>query len=259
MIDFQAIQRGFRTVVIKPRLIVLDTIDSTNSLAKGLLSRAGDEDVIVVAESQQSGRGRYNRHWHSPFGGLYMSVAMRPHLEEGNVALLGILTGCAVVSAIHGMTKLDARLKWPNDIMLNGLKAGGVLSEFVTMRDNSFGVILGIGINQNMNSKDLPTEFRDHATTILTELGTETSREELAYHIVNEIDRRLAVVYSELSFSSVLDEWMELNETIGETVMVDDGTQIVRGVATGITSAGSLRVRVGSSEVEIRAGDVIHI
>ena len=122
--------------------------------------------------------------------------------------------------------------------------------------DVTTAVILGIGINQNIRLEDIPEEFRDRTTTILEESGLETSREELAYRIVNNIDARLAMLVSDSSPSSILEEWMRVNVTIGKVVQVNDGERVIRGVATGITPTGSLRVKVGHRHVEIRAGDV---
>jgi len=155
------------------------------------------------------------------------------------------------------MTGLDAGLKWPNDIMIHEHKVGGILSEAVNISDGTTIVILGIGIDQNTRLEDMPAEFRDRTTTILTESGLETSREELAYKIVNNIDARLAVLVSDSSPSSILDEWMRVNVTIGKKVQVNDGERVIRGVAVGITPTGSLRVKVGHRDIEIQAGDVL--
>jgi BirA family biotin operon repressor/biotin-[acetyl-CoA-carboxylase] ligase len=256
-IDSELLQRGVATVLLKPRVFVLEETDSTNSFAKDLIDKGFADDIIVVAERQIAGRGRHARYWHSPVGGLYMSLALKPRLPDSGVALLGLLAGCSAVDAIHRMTGLDAGLKWPNDIMIREHKVGGILSEAVNIGNGTTTVILGIGVNQNMRLEDMPAEFRDRTTTILTESGLETSREELAYRIVNSIDARLAVLVSDSSPSSILEEWMRVNVTIGKNVQVCDGEHVVRGLAIGITQTGSLTVRVGRRHVEIHAGDVM--
>jgi BirA family biotin operon repressor/biotin-[acetyl-CoA-carboxylase] ligase len=153
------------------------------------------------------------------------------------------------------MTGLEVGLKWPNDIMIQARKVGGILSEAVSMDNGATTVILGIGINQNTQLKDMPAEFRDRTTTILAESGFETSREELAYRIVNNIDARLAVLLPD-GLSSILEEWKKVNVTIGKKVRVNGGEHVIEGVATGITPTGSLRVKVGRRNVEVQAGDV---
>jgi len=256
-IDASVIEKGLRTLLLKPNVIVLDTVDSTNSYVRSLLARGLTDEIVVLADSQHAGRGRQNRCWHSPLGGLYMSLTLKPRLPESRVAMLGLLAGCAAADAIHQMTGLDAGLKWPNDIMIREHKVGGILSEAVNISDGTTIVILGIGIDQNTRLEDMPAEFRDRTTTILTESGLETSREELAYKIVNNIDARLAVLVSDSSPSSILDEWMRVNVTIGKKVQVNDGERVIRGVAVGITPTGSLRVKVGHRDIEIQAGDVL--
>jgi BirA family biotin operon repressor/biotin-[acetyl-CoA-carboxylase] ligase len=257
-IDTSVIQKGLGTVLLKPQIIVLEAVDSTNSYARGLLARESSQDIVVIAESQRAGRGRFNRYWHSPVGGLYMSLAMKPRVRDSSIALLGLLAGCAAATAIHQMTTLDVGLKWPNDIMICERKVGGILSEAISVGNEIFSVILGIGINQNMHIEEIPAELREKATTIMTEFGVETSREELAYRIVNNIDARLAVLLSEPSAASVLDEWMKMNVTIGRKVQVNDGQRVIRGTAVGIMPTGSLRLKVGTRYIEIQAGDILH-
>ncbi len=259
MLDSQVIQRGLKTVVLKPELILVDTVDSTNSIAKGLIGRGASEGLVVVAENQLSGRGRQNRQWHSPVGGLYMSVTLKPRLSPEKTPLFGLLSACAAAEAVREMTGLQVRLKWPNDIMLGERKVGGILSEVVSVGERICGIVIGIGINQNTSPSRLPDEIRESATTMLSELGHETSREELAYRTINAIDRRVANVETLSSFSPVLDEWLKTNTTVGRQIRVHEGTNVIEGTAVGVSPLGSLRVKTATGEKEVPIGDVLHV
>jgi BirA family biotin operon repressor/biotin-[acetyl-CoA-carboxylase] ligase len=172
--------------------------------------------------------------------------------------MLGLLTGCAVIEAIRKLVNLDVKMKWPNDIVLGRKKLGGILSELVSGVKTLHGVVIGIGINQN-NMLESNPELEPIATSIINEVGYETSPETLASFIISSIDSRIYDVDSMASFNIIRKEWLSLNTTIGTKVLVTTEHGQIRGTATGITETGSLVISTNSKILDITAGDIHHI
>ena len=237
-----------------------DKVDSTNNVVKELVLENAREGIVVIADTQTSGRGRHDREWHSPSGGLYLSIVLRPRLSVEETPLMGLLAGVAVASAIEQISPLEVKLKWPNDIMIKEKKLGGILSELMTVGSDVLGVIIGIGVNQNVNMNDIPKEIRRRSTSMLEEIDGVTSRARLAAAIINEINRLLTLVEIEKSFSIVLDEWRSRTSTLGRWVFVEEGTSKYEGAAVEIEGDGSLVLDTGNRGViRIKIGDVHHL
>jgi BirA family biotin operon repressor/biotin-[acetyl-CoA-carboxylase] ligase len=260
MLDKYLITSELETSHINPDLILFDSLDSTNKVAKEMLQNHAREGTIVAATNQQKGRGRYDRIWHSPAGSLYMSVILKPENPSHELPLLSILMGCACVDAINGLFDIDVGLKWPNDLIVNERKLGGILSELVIVRNQIRGVILGVGINQNVNEDDFPAELRKSTTSIQMELGHPTSIELLIAAIINNVDERLSNVSREDTYESIIREFRELCITIGRDILVQETNNSWHGTAVGIGIDGSLEVRDEYDRIRrVRAGEIVHI
>lgn len=260
MLDSYLIKSELEISYIDPDLIVFDSLDSTNKVAKEMLQKHAKEGTIVVAKNQERGRGRYDRKWHSPAGSLYMSIILKPENASHELPLLSLLMGCACAEAISGLFDIDVGLKWPNDLIVNERKLGGILSEIVTVRNQIRGVILGVGINQNVNEDDFPQELQKSTTSIQMELGYPTSIELLIAGIINNVDKRLANVSREDSYDSTIREFRELCITIGRDVLVQDAHETWNGTAVGVGIDGSLEVRDENDRIRrVRAGEIVHI
>jgi BirA family biotin operon repressor/biotin-[acetyl-CoA-carboxylase] ligase len=259
MLDRDEILRCAETKILAPRLIVLDEVGSTNAVAKQRVLEGEGEGLVVVADRQTEGRGRYDRVWISPEGSLYLSIVLEPRINESLSPLLGLLMGCASASAIMKLGVIPVRLKWPNDILVGQRKIGGILSELVTEGDRVKGVVLGVGINQNVKREKFPPEIRNGMTTIYEEICSNTSREHLASRIVGEIDRRLITIQAAESYAPILIEYDVLCDTLGKNVRVEQETGIVEGKAEGIDETGALIVNTGTGKEVVTLGDVIHL
>ena len=258
-VDPRAILNGIDLVLLEPNIVCMNQTESTNVLARIMVEGGLGEGLIVVADLQTQGRGRHDRKWHSPLGGLYFSIVLKPRITDEAAPLLGFLAACAIVTKIREVLGLEVSLKWPNDILVGKRKLGGILSETVSTNGSLLAVI-GIGINQNVKKEDLPSELQDDTTTILTEIGRETSRETLISAIISGIDSRLGQVESDSSFGSILDEWTSHSSTIGRSVRVRDGSKIIEGLAIGIGPDGSLKVEDSRGHVKrILIGDISHL
>ncbi|MFX1261076.1 MAG: biotin--[acetyl-CoA-carboxylase] ligase [Promethearchaeota archaeon] len=242
-----------------PRLIVLDEVGSTNAVAKQHVLEGEGEGLVVVANKQTQGRGRHDRVWVSPKGSLYLSIVLKPRINESLSPLLGLLMGCASATAIMKLGVIPVRLKWPNDILVGQRKIGGILSELVTQGEQVKGVVLGVGINQNVTREDFPPDVRNSMTTIYDEICSNTSREHLASRIVGEIDRRLIAIRAAQSFTPMLIEYVGLCDTLGKRVRVEQDAGAIEGVAEDINETGSLIVNTGAGTETVALGDVVHL
>ncbi|UCC78111.1 MAG: biotin--[acetyl-CoA-carboxylase] ligase, partial [Anaerolineales bacterium] len=185
----KALHSGFfgRQVVYCP------TIDSTNSVAKTLAQQGAPEGTLVIADEQTAGRGRLGRRWLAPRGTcLLFSLVFRPGLKVDRAQSLNMICGLGIRQAIHELTALPAQLKWPNDIMLHGRKTGGILTEMSSSGERLDYVVVGIGLNVNVDISALPAEFR--ATSIAHELGRTIPRLPLLNEALRFIEQRYSAL-----------------------------------------------------------------
>ncbi len=223
---------------IVPREILrFDAVESTNETVKELLGERAQEGTVVVAERQVAGRGRHGRAWASPPGGLYCSIVLKP--EEKQVQLLTLVSGMPVVKALRHWSVLAA-LKWPNDVVFQGRKIGGVLCEGV-YRHDQFWAVAGIGVNTNAPLDRLPEDVRLAATSLKAETGIEVSNDEFLEYMLREYDKVYRATKSG-SRNVLAREYMGLCTTIRQKVEVTTASGKVRGTATEVTPAGSLVV-----------------
>jgi len=252
------IEDCFTTDILKPRVILLENVGSTSTEAKDLLIQGETEGIIVLAHSQTEGRGRKGRPWLSPVGGLYFSIILKPRLGDENTPLLGLLCACAVRRALHALD-VNVQVKWPNDILVDDKKIAGILSEAVTIGTEIIGIVIGIGVNQNCPISEMPVGLQWPATSVIDEIGKETSNESLLCDIVNEIDSLLKVVEINSSFSAVVEEWRKISSTLGRSVRIHEDDIITDGVARDIGEDGSLLVETEDGLVSVLLGDVHHV
>ena len=238
---------------------LLDNVGSTNTEAKNLIIQGETEGLIVIAKSQTTGRGRKDRPWLSPKGGLYFSIILKPRLGAENAPLLGLLGACAVSRSLNELGIRRVGLKWPNDVLIGHSKIAGILSEAVYIGGDLAGIVIGIGVNQNCPVSDMPPGLQWPTTSVIDEIGEETSIEALLCSIVNEIDSLLQVVERDSSFAAVLNEWREVSSTLGVRVRVHEDGKTTDGVAKDIGSNGSLIVETEDGLVNVLLGDVSHL
>lgn len=234
---------------------VRPTTVSTNADVAAAARDGAAEGLVVIAEEQSAGRGRLDRAWESPpRAGVLMSMLVRPDVPAAQFPLLPLLTAVAVVEAVRGVAELPARVKWPNDVLIDGAKLGGILLE----RAASGAAIVGIGLNVTTRVDELPV---DTATSVQVAGGV-TDRESLIKEILRAFERRY-VTYKTANgdAGSVLPAYRELCDTLGRDVVVQlpDGAS-ARGIATAVNEGGMLVVRQPDGvERAWSAGDVVHV
>ncbi len=235
------------------KVLVFESIDSTNRFARNLITHTPQDKTLVIAESQTKGRGRYTRFWASPPGGVYLSLILHPDYPPEQFALYGLLAGCAVRSAISDLYGLNPQVKWPNDVLVNGRKIAGILSELVMDDYGNPWVILGIGVNANTRLTDYSPELQPTLITLVELLSSPIDIEQLIIKLVREIISRL----DPNLLPSVLAEWRRTNITLGRHVTVNTGESIISGIALDITRTGSLLIQQSQNSVlEVITGDV---
>ena len=234
-----------------------EQVDSTQRVAAELAAQGALHGTVVIAEHQIAGRGRLGRAWHSPAGvNLYMTVILRPRMQLAEVPRLSLVAGVAVAEALETIAPGLVALKWPNDVWLDGRKAGGIIAEAVT--DALRGlvcVLIGIGINLNLASKDIPSELRDKATSVLIKTGREVDRVQFTAKLFNMLDRR----FSEAEFggfAAVRPLYERYFALRGRRVTVIDASSTTSGMVRGIDADGALMLETEDGPTRVLTGDV---
>ena len=236
---------------------VFEETTSTNDVVEKLARDGVREGVVVFAESQTKGRGRLGRVWMSPtHKGLWFSILLRPELRPQAATQLTIASATALRRAVKSVTGILADIKWPNDLLINGKKVAGILTEMSAEPDRVRHIILGIGVDVNLEAKEFPPELRKIATSLRIESGEFISRAELATAILQELEKDYARICGG-KFPAVADEWEAGCGTIGKDVSVQMGVQQVRGRAEALDDDGALLVRTEHGHLErVIGGDV---
>jgi BirA family biotin operon repressor/biotin-[acetyl-CoA-carboxylase] ligase len=265
--------RGYRLVAIPDRLGALeigpllnthdlgqtlhcsDELPSTNDRARELAEAGAVHGEVVVAESQTAGRGRRGRAWSSPAGrNLYMSVILRPQLPPQRAPELTLVASLAACDACR-QAGVEAGIKWPNDVLIDGRKVAGILTELSAEPDAVHWVVLGIGVNLNATPGDFPEELRELATSLSIERGQPVPRALFAAALLSILEEWLDVHAAD-GFGPIREAWRARSCTLGREVQVDaDGGELA-GVAEDIDESGALIVRTRSGLSRVVAGDV---
>jgi BirA family transcriptional regulator, biotin operon repressor / biotin---[acetyl-CoA-carboxylase] ligase len=233
--------------------------DSTNRVAMELGYAGEPEGTVVMAEAQTAGRGRAGRSWHSERGtGLYFTVLLRPRLAPAQAPLLTMLAGVSAHAAIAAQTGLIPELKWPNDLLLNGKKLGGILTEMHAEPNQVRFVIVGIGIN--VNQEKFPAELSSIATSIRKESGRSSFRLELLVRLLTQFESDYNRFLRE-GPSFVIDRFESVSSFArGRRVRVNTGVETYLGTTSGLSPEGLLLVaRDNGPLTTVIAGDVTEV
>ena len=236
------------------------TIGSTMDEARRLAEADAPEGAVVVADEQTAGRGRLERSWWAPPGSsLLLSVLFRPPftpLQAQRLTMICSLAVCDAIAEVPGMqtTGLQAAgVKWPNDVLINGRKVCGILTELDVTGDGIRSAIVGIGINVNVDFRGAPP-LMSPATSLLMEAGRPVSRRDVLVALLTGIERRYLALLEGQSFHQ---EWAERMTTLGHPVQVSSALERWEGLAVGVDEDGALLVRTTKGSVRrVLAGDV---
>lgn len=220
------------------------SLDSTNVRAAELAALGAREGTLVVADRQSAGRGRMKRVWDSPAGGgLWFSLILRPNVQPEHGAQLTLVAAVAVAVALREATCLKCAIKWPNDLLVNGRKLCGILSEMVLDDSEIAYAVVGIGLNVNLRKEDFSGELADAATSVCLETGRIWDRNAVLQAILASFETWYGI-WLENGFERIRVEWLKRSCTIGNLVKVrDDDQEIFSGIAEGMDVDGCLIVR----------------
>jgi BirA family transcriptional regulator, biotin operon repressor / biotin---[acetyl-CoA-carboxylase] ligase len=233
-------------------------ISSTNSLARELAEKGAAEGEVVVAESQSQGRGRLGRRWESPpLVNLYLSAILRPKLAPVHAPQITLMAAVALVESVGAFITQKATIKWPNDVLVDGKKLAGILTEAVCIRERVEYVILGIGVNVNYPIDRMPEELRLRATSLLDLTRIEINRESFLRRLIQDLDRCYGDL-EQFGFEPLAPRWEAHFGLRGQRVRIELLEQVIVGRARGIAQDGGLLIEGDDGTLQkIIAGDVI--
>lgn len=238
------------------RIYYYEETGSTNIDAKRLGEEGGVHGTVVAADKQNAGRGRRGRSWQSPAGkDIYFTILLRPEFAPDKAAGLTLVMALSVARAIEGVCGVEAGIKWPNDVVLNGKKICGILTEMNVETDYIQYVVIGVGINVNLDA--MPEEIEQTATSILLESGKETARAELLQEVLKRFEENYETYERDLNLSNMLEEYNRHLVNRNKQVRVLDPKGEYDGMARGINARGELLVETADGKtVEVYAGEV---
>ena len=258
LLSAEEVRSVLTTKIIGSDIKYFTVTDSTNVQAKKLAAGGAPDGTIVIAEEQTGGRGRLSRKFFSPrYKGILFSVILRPHILPQQAPKYTLLAAVAIVRAIRKITGVKAGIKWPNDIMYEGKKLVGILTEMNAEMERVNYIIIGMGINVNIPLDELPDEVRDRAGSLSHILGHEVPRLELFGCILAELEHLYITAQSE-GFAPIFDLWREYSVTLGQNIrVIGVGTgETYEGTAVDIDSDGALLVKKDGQINRVLAGDV---
>ena len=213
------ISKDLNTKWAGQNLYVYKEVKSTNTVAKFLAMNGAENGSVVLSEKQTEARGRSGKAWASPIGGIWLSIIVKPKVDYSKLPLITIATGVAVAKAIEKTGIKNAEIKWPNDILIHDKKVCGILTEAVTQFNTIDSVIIGVGIDANIDITDFPEELQDGTTTLADELGRKEDENVLIKLFLEEFEK-IGEQFNNGEYEEILKEWRKRSYSIGKIVEV---------------------------------------
>ncbi len=241
---------------VAKEVLYFDTIDSTNTKAQELAEKGYPSGTLVVADKQESGKGRRGRSWVSPSGtGIFMTLMIKPDINPNNASMLTLVAALAVAKAITSVTGEEALIKWPNDIVVNGKKVCGILTEMNAQFDYINHIVVGIGIN--VHNESFPEEISQMASSLMIEAGGKRfHRAQIIAETMAYFEQYYDTFLKTQDLSALVREYDELLVNRNKSVRVLDPKEPFDGKAMGITPKGELIVDTWESRKLVSSGEV---
>lgn len=241
---------------VAKEVLYFDTIDSTNTKAQELAEKGYPSGTLVVADKQESGKGRRGRSWVSPSGtGIFMTLMIKPDINPNNASMLTLVAALAVAKAITSVTGEEALIKWPNDIVINGKKVCGILTEMNAQFDYINHIVVGIGIN--VHNESFPEEISQMASSLMIEAGGKRfHRAQIIADTMSYFEQYYDTFLKTQDLSALVREYDELLVNRNKSVRVLDPKEPFDGKAMGITPKGELIVDTWESRKLVSSGEV---
>lgn len=234
----------------------VESTPSTQNIAHQWAKVGAPEGAVVIAEEQVQGRGRMGKAWHSPpRTGIWMSLILRPPISLAEASQLTLLASVGIQEALAKVTRLSVKIKWPNDILVQGKKVCGILTEIRGEHDQIHYVIMGIGMNVNTEAKDFPEELKNVGTSLAIETGRKVHRASLVATLLEELERTY-FQYLQEGFSPIRKKWEKKAGMLGHVVTARSMQNTVTGLAEHINEQGALLIRTSSGIVPVYSAEI---
>lgn len=252
------IKRNLKTEFIGKEIIYLDSVDSTNNYGKELASRGFNDGILIVAEEQTKGRGRLGREWISQKGkGIWMTIMLKPDLKPDMASQVTLIAALSVLRGIKNVTDIDVMIKWPNDLVINGKKVCGILTELGAEIDIINYLCVGIGINVNSEEDDFNKIGLNTATSLKVTVGKTIDRKRLIVEILESFENLYKQFLQKGSIDYMLEEYKKHLVNLGKEVKIILKNNEIKGIAEDVNSKGHLMVRLDNGHLmEVSSGEV---
>lgn len=213
------ISKELDTKYIGKNIYIFKEVASTNTVAKFLSMNEAKNGTVIISEKQTQAKGRSGKAWESPLGGVWLSIIVTPNVDYSKLPLITLATGVAVAKTLEAIGIENPEIKWPNDIMINDKKVCGILTEAVTKFNNIESIIVGVGIDANLDIDDFPEELQIGTTTLKEELGKTEDENRLIKIFLEEFEK-ISELFRQQEYELILKEWRKRSYTIGKIVEV---------------------------------------
>ncbi len=244
---------NIHTKIIGKNIIRYSSIESTNAAAKEIAQKGTVQDgTVILSKTQTKGRGRKDRKWFSPEGGLWFSVIIYPDLEPDRAMLVTMATSAAIVEGILRYCNKESQIKWPNDVLIDKKKVAGVLTELHAEKGRLEYMVVGVGVNVNNR---LPEELHETATSIKREIDSEIETESLFKNILRVMDELYRTLIAG-EYEEIRERWLAHTNMIGKKIKIHEFDSVRTGVVKGIDKSGGLLVDIDGKRTVILSGDI---
>ena len=256
-IDVKKLQEGLQTRRLGKKIFFTQSVSSTNDWSKELATFGAQEGTVAIAQTQTAGRGRVDREWISPDGGLWFSLVLRPKIPAKNATALVFVAGLAVAETLRECYGLRVETKWPNDVLVNMRKICGILTEMKTTGEKINYVSIGIGLNANLDvEKVFPAELKKTVTSLEKETGKKIRLEGLFRALMQKLETLYDLFLNEGS-TAILLRWKKYASFLGCQVDAENESETLSGVAYDVNNDGALILKLTDGTIkEIHVGDI---
>ncbi|MDO5848795.1 MAG: biotin--[acetyl-CoA-carboxylase] ligase [Methanobrevibacter sp.] len=215
----EEILKNLNTEFIGKNIYIFKEVMSTNTVAKFFAEEDDSDGLVIVSEKQTNAKGRTGKPWESPLGGVWLSIILTPHITQNKIPIITLATGVAVEKAFERLGIKNAEIKWPNDVLINDKKVCGILTEAIAKFNTIERVIVGVGIDVNLNVDELPPEIQEGTISLKSITGKIIDENEVIAIFLEEFEKIYELI-NESKYEEILKEWRKKSYSIGKTVEV---------------------------------------
>ncbi|MCC7553483.1 MAG: biotin--[acetyl-CoA-carboxylase] ligase [Methanobacteriaceae archaeon] len=248
-IDREKIIKNFESELFK-NIYVYKEVMSTNTVSKFLAEQGIENNTVVISEKQTKGRGRSGKKWESPLGGVWLSLIIRPQIDQTKASLITLATGVAVANTIRSFDIDNVEIKWPNDILIDGKKVSGILTEAIAKLNSINYIVIGVGIDVNFDNEDMSDELKELTISLSKAAGKKIEEVNVIKRFLIEFEK-IFIDFEEEKYEDILKEWRKQSFSIGKYVRIKQlfGNNF-DGYIIGINKEGALIVEKADGTLE---------